>query len=133
VKVPKLWAATIETHRQEVRATVVHATAALLADRGLSGVSMSAIARGAGIGRATLCRYFPDVDSILAVWHEDQVAAHVARLRRIADGKGGAADRLKRVLLAYVEMKHRASGMGRVPPWRLLSTATQDSSVSTMR
>jgi hypothetical protein len=30
-----------------------------------------------GIGRATLCKYFPNVESILAVWHERHVASHL--------------------------------------------------------
>jgi AcrR family transcriptional regulator len=110
--VPKLWATTIETHRQEVRAAVVHAVAALIAEHGLSGVTMSAIATKAGIGRATLYKYFPDVDSILAVWHQDQVAEHVARLREISQGPGKAEDRLKRALLAYAEIKQHARRQG---------------------
>jgi hypothetical protein len=33
-----------------------------------------------GIGRATLYTYFPNVESILAVWHERHVASHLAQL-----------------------------------------------------
>ena len=62
---PKLWSGTLETHRREVRTAVIAATAALVADHGLRGVTMSRIASEAGIGRATLYKYFPDVETIL--------------------------------------------------------------------
>jgi AcrR family transcriptional regulator len=106
---PKLWATTIETHRQEVRAAVVQATAQLVAERGLKGVSMSAIAQEAGIGRATLYKYFPDVDAILATWHEDQVAGHVERLLAINDEGGSALARLRRILTMYAESRQHAN------------------------
>ncbi len=46
------------------------ATAALVAERGLRSVTMSQIAAQSGIGRATLYKYFPDVEAILLAWHE---------------------------------------------------------------
>ncbi len=107
--VPKLWASTIETHRQEVRSAVVEATAKLIADHGFKSVTMSAIAHDAGIGRATLYKYFPDVDEILAAWHEEQVADHVERLRAIGEQPGRAVERLRRVLSAYAEIRQRSA------------------------
>ena len=107
---PKLWASTIETHRQEVRAAVVEAAAQLVEERGLSGVTMSGIAELAGIGRATLYKYFPDVDAILAAWHDDQVADQVERLATVAAEPGAATDRLRRVLTAYAESRRHPGG-----------------------
>jgi hypothetical protein len=40
------------------------------------GISMSQIAAAAGIGRATLYKYFPDVERVVAAWHNRQVADH---------------------------------------------------------
>jgi AcrR family transcriptional regulator len=37
-------------------------------------------AEASGIGRATLYKYFPDVESILRAWHERQVGAHLHQL-----------------------------------------------------
>ncbi|HEX5087824.1 MAG TPA: TetR/AcrR family transcriptional regulator [Nocardioides sp.] len=106
---PRLWTTTIETHRHEVRAAVVQATGQLVAERGLKGVSMSAIAQLAGIGRATLYRYYPDVDAILNAWHEDQVTGHVERLLAISEQAGPAIERLRRVLAAYAESRQHSS------------------------
>lgn len=104
---PKLWATTIETHRQEVRTAVVEAAGRLVEERGPTGVTMSAIAELAGIGRATLYKYFPDVDAILAAWHDDHVAAQVERLSTVAAEPGTPTDRLRRVLTAYAESRRR--------------------------
>jgi len=106
--VPKLWNDTIETHRVAVRETVLDAAARLVAERGLAGVTMSSIATGTGIGRATLYRYFADVDGIVDAWHERAISTHVAHLVTIRDSTTGAERRLAAVLRAYAAMSaHR--------------------------
>jgi AcrR family transcriptional regulator len=107
--VPKLWSDTIETHRRAVRDQTLDAVAALVAERGLASVTMSQIAERTGIGRATLYRYFPDVDAILLAWHERQVAARLSQLTEVRDGTD-AADRLESVLRAYAFMLHHHEG-----------------------
>src|SRR5215204_726397 len=99
--VPKLWTETIETHRREVREAILDTTAALVAEHGLLGVTMSQIAEETGIGRATLYKYFPDVEAILLAWHDRQITAHLAQLTEIRDQGGDAGERLEAVLEAY--------------------------------
>lgn len=98
---PRLWNDTIETHRDAVRGAVLDAAARLFAGHGTLGVTMSAIAQAAGIGRATLYKYFPDVESILLAWHERQMQTHLDELLRIKDQTAGAAQQLEAVLHAY--------------------------------
>jgi AcrR family transcriptional regulator len=98
---PKLWNATIEGHRREVRDAVLDATAALIAEHGLRPVTMSQIALAAGVGRATLYKYFSGVEEILAAWHERHVAAHVEQLAGLRHQAGTAGKRLQAVLEAY--------------------------------
>ncbi len=81
---PKLWADTVDSHRRRVSETILDATARLIAEQGLS-VTMSAIAERAGIGRATLYKYFPDVESILVAWHGRDFAHHLNRLRVLSE------------------------------------------------
>jgi Bacterial regulatory proteins, tetR family len=45
--------------------------------------TMSQIAEETGIGRATLYKYFPDVEAILLAWHDRQIAAHIAYLEEV--------------------------------------------------
>ena len=74
---PKLWNETIDAHRRAVRDATLNTTAALVAEHGLLSVTMSQIAEQTGIGRATLYKYFPDVEAILFAWHERQVSGHL--------------------------------------------------------
>jgi AcrR family transcriptional regulator len=104
--VPKLWNDTIETHRRAVRDATLDAAAQLVAERGLRAVTMAQIAQTTGIGRATLYKYFPDVDSILVAWHERQIGEHLEQLSSLRDGAGDPSDRLKSVLEAYALMQH---------------------------
>lgn len=103
---PKLWSETIDSHRQAVREATLDTTAALVAEHGLASVTMSQIAASAGIGRATLYKYFPDVESILTAWHERQVGNHLHQLTAISDGEGDARERLEAVLAAYAFISH---------------------------
>jgi AcrR family transcriptional regulator len=99
--VPKLWNDTIEAHRSAVREATLDTTAALVAEHGIASVTMSEIAKQTGIGRATLYKYFPDVDSILTAWHERQVTMHLHELTAIRDQAGTPEMRLQAVLEAF--------------------------------
>lgn len=99
--VPKLWNETIQTHRRAVRDAALDAVASLVAVQGLSSVTMSRVAEETGIGRATLYKYFPDAEALLAAWHERQIADHLQRLATIRDRAGAPAQRLEAVLEAY--------------------------------
>ena len=104
--VPRLWTETIATHRREVRDAILHTAAALVREHGLHTVTMSQIAEATGIGRATLYKYFSDVEAILVAWHERQVTGHLEHLADVRDGAGDAGRRLEAVLEAYALMTH---------------------------
>jgi AcrR family transcriptional regulator len=108
--VPKLWTETIEAHRREVREAILDTTAALVAEHGLRSVTMSQIAEETGIGRATLYKYFPDVEAILFAWHERQIAGHLEYLADVRDRAGDAGERLEAVLEAYALISHESHG-----------------------
>jgi AcrR family transcriptional regulator len=109
-QVPRLWDETIQGHRRAVRDATLDTTAALVAEHGLAAVTMSQIAAEAGIGRATLYKYFPDVEAILVAWHERQVAKHLAQLAQVRDQAGRAGERLTAVLAAYALIVHEHHG-----------------------
>ena len=103
---PKLWNTTITTHRQAVRDATLDKAAALVEKHGLASVTMSQIAEAAGIGRATLYKYFPDVEAILTAWHERHVSNHLQHLAEIRDQGGSVGERLKAVLETYAFIAH---------------------------
>ena len=72
----------------------------------LASVTMSRIAEETGIGRATLYKYFPDVEAILAAWHERQISGHLQQLAAIGHQAGNEAERLESVLQAYALIQY---------------------------
>jgi AcrR family transcriptional regulator len=109
-RVPKLWTETIDAHRAAVRDAALDAMAALVAEHGLVALTMSQIAEKAGIGRATLYKYFPDAQAVLTAWHERQITAHLDQLTAAADPAAPAVERLRAVLHTYAYIQHHSAG-----------------------
>lgn len=103
---PNLWKETMEAHRHAVRDAILDTTAVLVAEHGLRSVTMSQIAEKTGIGRATLYKYFPDVEAILLAWHERQITGHLEYLAEVRARAGSAGERLEAVLEAYALISH---------------------------
>ena len=98
---PRLWDETIEAHRRVVGEAILDSAAELASTHGVRSVTMSQIAQEAGIARATLYKYFSDVDAILVAWHERQVGAHLEHLLAARERGDTAIERLNAVLQAY--------------------------------
>jgi AcrR family transcriptional regulator len=108
--VPKLWNATIESHRREVRDAILDHTAALVAEHGLRSVTMARIAADTGIGRATLYKYFSGIEPILLAWHQRQISLHLEYLTDVRDSATDPGGRLQAVLEAYALIVHESHG-----------------------
>ena len=106
---PKLWAETIADHRGAVRNAALDATGELVLKGGLTAVTMSQVAEEAGIGRATLYKYFPDAEALLTAWHERQISEHLSQLADARE-RAGAGQPLEAVLTTYAFMTHHRSG-----------------------
>ena len=104
---PKLWTETIEEHRRAVHDATLDTTAALVREHGLAAVTMSQIAAATGIGRATLYKYFPDVEAILIAWHDRQITRHLRQLAEARDAAAAPADRLEAVLETFALIQHQ--------------------------
>ena len=109
---PRLWNETIEAHRRDVRDAILDTTVTLVAEHGLRSATMSRIAEETGIGRATLYKYFPDVDAILTAWHQRHVTSHLEHLAAIRDQVQDPGARLDAVLGAYAQIVHGMSRHG---------------------
>jgi AcrR family transcriptional regulator len=106
--VPKLWTETIDAHRAAVRDAALDAMATLVAEHGLVALTMSQIAEQAGIGRATLYKYFPDAQAVLTAWHERQITAHLDQLTAAVDPADPAIARLQAALRTYAHIQHHS-------------------------
>jgi AcrR family transcriptional regulator len=107
---PKLWTSTIEAHRNSVEQTIMEKTAELAATKGLANLTMAGIAQEAGIGRATLYKYFGDVHQILTTWHQRQIASHIAVLEDIRRKAETPTAALEGVLVAYGDILRQHHG-----------------------
>jgi AcrR family transcriptional regulator len=101
---PKLWSDTVDSHRAEVREAILQAAWSLAAASGPASVTMSQVAETAGVGRATLYKYFSDVQAILSAWHERQIEQHLVRLSSAGEHGARPLDRLASVLGAYADI-----------------------------
>jgi len=123
--VPKLWSETIESHRKDVRDAIFEAAVAMARQGRLTSLTMSAIAEGAGITRATLYKYFPDVDTILRGWNERQVERNLAELVAARDRGGDAEQRLAHMLETYARLVHEQHGSELVAAFQHGEAATR--------
>ena len=108
--VPKLWNKTIEAHRREVHDAILDTTATLANEHGPLSVTMSQIAQETGVGRATLYKYFSDVESILIAWHERQVIGHLKELEQLGSNEDDPGQRLHAVLEGYALLRYQHHG-----------------------
>lgn len=108
---PRIWTDTLEAHRHEVRGAIMEATVALVAEHGLRGVTMLQIAETTGIGRATLYKYFPDIETILLEWYQLHVGDHLAHLTALRDRDGTPGERLAAVLEGFATIRRDHHGV----------------------
>jgi AcrR family transcriptional regulator len=105
-----LWTETIESHRREVHEAIVNAAGELAGELGITSVTMSDVAERAGIGRATLYKYFPSVDAVLHAWAEQQISSHLDHLRSVRERGGTPAEQLRAVLTVYAHISQAHGG-----------------------
>jgi AcrR family transcriptional regulator len=101
---PKLWTDTIDAHRRSVANAILDAAEQVAEDHGPSGLTMLRIADAAGIGRATLYKYFGDAQEILVAWHKRHIATHLDALEQIRSQAPDPQTALEAVLRAYALM-----------------------------
>jgi AcrR family transcriptional regulator len=91
---------------------IMAAAFALSAERGISGVTMSAVADHAGVARQTLYNHFPDVESIVVAAYELHHEASVAGLNQVlaaADGPVAKLAQFIRYQVAAVAHGHHGA------------------------
>jgi AcrR family transcriptional regulator len=76
----------------------------LISERGLAGVTMSAIARHAGVARQTLYNHYPNVESILTAVIEQHERLGFAQVRQLLEGHRGATAKLEQLIRHSVAM-----------------------------
>lgn len=106
----KTWVETLDSHREAVRHAAINAALEIASEIGFQKVSMSEVASRTGITRATLYKYFPDVDAIFVEWHRRMLENHLAHVEVIAGKDGAAVCRLTEILRFFAMNAFRHHG-----------------------
>lgn len=106
------WSQTLAARKDQRRRHIAATAAALIDHHGVAGLSMSLLARRAGIARATLYNYFPDLESVLATVVAEQVRAMTVELDRRLAATTDPAEQLDRTLRALLDWLGRRPGTG---------------------
>lgn len=109
---PKLWEESVDGHRRAIRDAITEAAWRLAEEHGPLALTMSQVAKTAGVGRATLYKYFADVESILVAHHARHVEGHLQDLEELRTGSGPVGSRLVAVMSAYAAICFHRSQHG---------------------
>ncbi|MBN7795073.1 TetR/AcrR family transcriptional regulator [Parahaliea mediterranea] len=100
--------ARTEARRAEVRERILRSARALVGERGFAGVSMLALARGAGIATGTLYRYFPSKTDLCVELFRLATRREVEAVRAAMAAPGVATAKLARGVEMYGERALRS-------------------------
>jgi AcrR family transcriptional regulator len=108
-----LWSGVLDEHRAYQRKHILGAALELLRERGMAGLTMSALSKRAGISRATLYHYFADIDAVLAAWVgaeiEHSMSTMVSEARAISDPLDRLAHLVEAQARTFAGQDHRLS------------------------
>lgn len=100
--------ARTEARRVEVREGILRAARTLVGERGFAGVSMLALARGAGIATGTLYRHFPSKTDLCVELFRLASSREVEAVRAAMAPPGVATAKLARGVEVYAERALRS-------------------------
>ncbi|MEV7096075.1 TetR/AcrR family transcriptional regulator [Amycolatopsis sp. NPDC051045] len=116
---PKILGESLEAHRREVRARVFEVLRAQLYERGFDAITLAGIASAAGLGRTALYNHFPDKESLLVAFVEDEAARYVTRLTDAVEARADPVDQLA----TFVRLQLRVLAEYHMPPGTALASA----------
>ncbi|WP_406638897.1 TetR/AcrR family transcriptional regulator [Amycolatopsis sp. WGS_07] len=116
---PKVLGGSLEAHRREVRSRVFEVVRAQLYERGFDAITLAGVAAEAGLGRTAMYNHFPDKESLLVAFVEDESARYVERLREAVDAEPDPIAQLA----TFVRLQLRVLAEHHLPPGTALESA----------
>ena len=116
---PKILGESLEAHRREVRSRVFDVLRAQLYERGFDAITLAGVASAAGVGRTALYNHFPDKESLLVAFVEDEAARYVTRLTEAVEAQADPVDQLA----TFVRLQLRVLAEYHMPPGTALASA----------
>lgn len=100
---PRISAASNAAQRAETQHRILSAFGELLFTHGLPGLTMTDVARHAGVGRTAVYNYYADIDELLIAYALEETGRFLAELRSALAGAENPVDRLAIYVRAQVE------------------------------
>ncbi len=116
---PKILGESLEAHRREVRSRVFDVLRAQLYERGFDAITLAGVASAAGLGRTALYNHFPDKESLLVAFVEDEATRYVTRLTEAVEAQADPVDQLA----TFVRLQLRVLAEYHMPPGTALASA----------
>ncbi|MBE1576516.1 TetR/AcrR family transcriptional regulator [Amycolatopsis roodepoortensis] len=116
---PKIIGRSLEEHRREVRSRVFDVLRGQLYERGFDAITLAGVAAEAGLGRTAMYNHFPDKESLLVAFVEDEATRYVERLKAAV----ATADTPVEKLATFVRLQLRVLAEYHLPPGTALASA----------
>jgi AcrR family transcriptional regulator len=116
--VPKIIGGSLGEHREQVRARVFDVLRNQLYERGFDAITLASVAAEAELGRTAMYNHFPDKESLLVAFVEDEATRYV---RRLAEAVGAVKDPIDK-LATFVRLQLRVLAEYHVPPGAALAS-----------
>ncbi|MDJ0316842.1 MULTISPECIES: TetR/AcrR family transcriptional regulator [Arthrobacter] len=100
---PRIAAPTNAAQRAQTQRKILDAFGELLFTHGLPGLTMTDVARTAGVGRTAVYNYFADLEQLLVAYALDETGKFVTDLKARLDGLANPVDRLSVYVRAQLE------------------------------
>ncbi|SDX12869.1 transcriptional regulator, TetR family [Arthrobacter sp. cf158] len=100
---PRITAATNAAQRAETQRRILTAFGELLFTHGLPGLTMTDVARHAGVGRTAVYNYYADMEQLLIAYALDETERFIVDLRDSLAALGNPVDRLALYVRTQVE------------------------------
>lgn len=115
---PKIIGGSLGAHREQVRARVFEALRAQLYERGFDEITLAGVAAEAELGRTAMYNHFPDKESLLVAFVEEEAAEYVRRLEAAVSAATDPVDQL----VVFVRLQLRALAEYHMPPGTALAS-----------
>lgn len=109
---PRISAATNAAQRENTKRAILIAFGKLLYTRGLPGLTMTDVAKTAGIGRTGIYNYFADMGELLVAYAMDETDKFLKDLEEGLDGVTNPIDKLA----VYIRLEIERLSVHHMPP-----------------
>ncbi|HEV7978676.1 TetR/AcrR family transcriptional regulator [Amycolatopsis sp.] len=115
---PKIIGSSLGEHREQVRARVFDVLRNQLYERGFDAITLASVAAEAKLGRTAMYNHFPDKESLLVAFVEDEATRYV---RQLSEAVGAVKDPIEK-LATFVRLQLRVLAEYHVPPGAALAS-----------